>query len=584
MFFLLCLMGAIFLREVETVSQTAKSNYKPLIELIFQIFKKHSAITVVSTNDRFNDEIFELNSVNFSTTISLFQDVQELQPPKDVSYGFIIVSDNWEDILEMKKRARNGDLIVAVMEQQISVLMAFFMYAWNLKFKDIVIAQPGENGEVYAFDPFLNHTKKFGIRQVEEIDKFLTPKNYHGVTIKGTLFDTSPITVNVNGVFLGIDPMIIKTIEHCLNVTIETHVPYDGEQFGYKSQNGSATGAIGELYTNESEIAFNQIFVKEYGAPELTFTNIISDDCLCVIVPKASIIPKWTAIFYVFSNQFWIVIFFVVITAMIGLFIIRKYDIDRITKNIQNKHVYDHSWSTVCLDVWQALFNITYSYAFSSKYHNRLILGALFLYVLNINTLFQSSLVTVTTSQKRYPDINTMKQLVESNYHISTFSPSLADVFNNTRNPYMQKLSKRFVILHDESQRLPAFLTRRLKYSFLISMKQKGTQHIHIVQECVKSYRLAYLLHRNAYFLHDFNGIIAKVFESGFINKWNDMLKLNLSDMLKQNAYVEEHVEFPRPFTIIDLQTSFYILTLGLIISYIVFLFEYYSGRCYYVP
>ncbi|KAK5644461.1 hypothetical protein RI129_005761 [Pyrocoelia pectoralis] len=583
MLFLLCLVCAIFSREVVSSSQS-QPNYKPLVEFSFEMFKQHSAITVVSTNDRFNAEMFELNSVYLSTTISLFEDVRELQPPKDVSHGFIIVSDNWEDILEMKKRSRNGALVMVVTEHKISTVTAFFMYAWSLRFKDIIMAQPGNNGGIYAFNPFLNHTKKFGIRQVEEINKFLTPKNYHGVTIQGTLFDTSPITVNVNGVFLGIDPMIIKTINQCLNVTIDTHVPYDGEHFGYKSKNGTATGAIKELYTKESEIAFNQIFVKDYHTPELTFTNTISDDCVCVIVPKASLIPKWTAIFYAFSNQVWIAIFIIITTAIIGLFIIRKYDINRTAKNIQNEHVYDHSWSTVCLDVCQALFNITYRNVFSSKYHNRLILGALFLHALIINTLFQGSLVTVTTSQKRYPDINTMKQLVESNYYISTYSPTLADIFNNTENPYMQKLSKRFILLDDESPPLPAILSRRLKHNFLFSTKQKGTQDIHIVQECARSFSLAYLVHRNAYFLHDFNDIIAKVVEAGLINQWNEMLKLNLSDMLEQNTYVEEHVEFPRPFTVIDLQTSFYILIVGLTISYIVFLFEYYSGRCYYVP
>ncbi|XP_031349593.1 uncharacterized protein LOC116175560 [Photinus pyralis] len=525
--------------------------------------------------------MYTINANELTTTVSIFRDVHLLQPPRDVSHGIAIVCDSWAEIISAKKRARNGARVLAVVKTNASSISAFFSYAWSSRFKDILIVQAERNGKVYAFNPFFNLTQRFDFDQVKEIKRFLISKSYQGVVINGTLFDNSPIAVNVGDFFIGVDSMLIQTISEQLNVRIETHEPYDGEQFGYRSENGSLTGAVMELYTKGADIAFNQVFVKDYGAPDLIFTNIIADDCVCVMVPKAKLVPKWTAMFYAFTKEVWALIFFIVATITVGLYIIRKYSVDR-TETFQR--AYDHTWNTVCLDVFQALTNVTNGNVFSNRYHHRLVLLTIFLYGVTINSLFQSTLVTTSTSEKRYPEIDTLEQLAQSNYLISTHSRSLADVFNNTGNSSMDKLNKRFVVLGNESQ-YSAFISRRLKHGVLTDLKQKGTEGLHIVHECVTSFALAYLVHRDAYFLDDFNIIINQVVQAGLIHTWRATHKLNLSDLLAENKYVEaEDMGFPRPFTVADVQTSFYILIVGLTIGYIIFLSEFYSGRCYYIP
>lgn len=93
-----------------------------------------------------------------------------------------------------------------------------------------------------------------------------------------------------------------------------------------------------------------------------------------------------------------------------------------------------------------------------------------------------------------------------------------------------------------------------------------------------RAYRLGYLVHYRSIFLAPFNHYIGLFLQSGLTNKWlNDalfLLQLERDDI--KRAHLEETTII---LNISHLQTAFYILSLGSIVSFVVLLGEIYYGR-----
>lgn len=451
------------------------------------------------------------------------------------------------------------DSILVIILYNASDKEEVFSYTWKLRLKNVLIATMDAK-HVFVFDPFRLQIFRYGINQTKEIIEFFNFKNYHRHIIKATLFGSVPSTIMINKSYVGIDPMVIQTIEEVLNVTIVHYEPPDREQYGTRYPNGTTTGALKSLLTGASEIAFNQV-IKEYNTPELDFTNFIYRDSLCVIVPKAGLVPSWTAIFYSFPLAVWFGIGLSMTVAIFTLFLIRKF---KVLCDAKFSHANDHTFSTIFLDVTQIFFSTSYNSIVSSKYYERIFVGAIFVYVLIINTLFQSSLVTVLTTPRYEPNINTLKELEKSKYQILTSSPSLNDTFDGHKG-----LSKKFYVIPQNATHYKAYIARKSRMNYW-----KNTTNIHIVKECPRTFLLAYFILKDCYFQKDFDKILRSITEAGLVSKWYQTTKLNSTQTVNYSNNLTQSQSLPRPFTIDDLQTSFYLLLTGLLMSLLCFLFE----------
>ncbi|KAK4875320.1 hypothetical protein RN001_011742 [Aquatica leii] len=239
--------------------------YEDIIQFSFELLSEYSTIAVISSNNWLPLEVYGINGNHSLAAFLFFDNVLNIASSKQILMGFIINANTVEEVLFVKNHTKSNSTIVIITEainDTTENYFKFFSTAWTFTLKNLVIVQINKlNAEVkvYAFNPFLNVSTEFNINQSMQIKKFLTSKNYHQYTIKATLFETIPIAFIINGIYMGIDPLVIETINQTLNVSIVTHIPYDHEDFGYRLKNGTMAGAIKELYSKDSDIAFNQI-------------------------------------------------------------------------------------------------------------------------------------------------------------------------------------------------------------------------------------------------------------------------------------------------------------------------------------
>lgn len=83
----------------------------------------------------------------------------------------------------------------------------------------------------------------------------------------------------------------------------------------------------GEVIYNHTDIAINSRFIKSYGADEeISFLSPVFSDRLCIITPKAMMIPRWKAPLLIFTPLAWAGIFFMILFSSIFLFIMRQWE------------------------------------------------------------------------------------------------------------------------------------------------------------------------------------------------------------------------------------------------------------------
>lgn len=368
----------------------------------------------------------------------------------------------------------------------------------------------------------------------------------------------------------------MKTIEATLNATVTHRFPKDYDYFGKMLKNGTAIGSIGELYYKKIDMCFNQMFLKDYNVSTLQFTSYIFSDSLCILVPAAGKEPKWKVIFECFTLNIWLLMIITFISSSIALVFIRKLKTVKATPYLKIQHSFKPSIQLAVTDVWQVFFSTPSDKMTSNTGPERLFMGMLLTYVLLINiTSFQSVLVTTITTPKNLPEIDSLDDLANAGFLIKTSSSSLMDTFNSTR-PTMQILNKKLTLVNDSDPTVfKSKLIRKMKNDFLemLSVKVNGSSSTHMVKECPQQYILTYLMHKESPFYKDFNEIIARLVSSGLVGKWykDTLVNATLDAPTNPNVFDEPKI---RPFSINELQSSFYILVIGLAIGIIIFFIE----------
>lgn len=189
---------------------------------------------------------------------------------------------------------------------------------------------------------------------------------------------------------------------------------------------------------------------------------------------------------------------------------------------------------------------------------------------------FAGTLVQSFTTTSHYPDINTLEQLDASGLSIAT---SLR-VFDNNSSDVISRLHSKITAINSTAlnraayQRDVAAMERKEDAKFLISTEymNNGLPLLHIVNECPSTYFITYIVPNNSPFLPKFNSVILNFFESGLIAKWYDDFIEAI--ILEKIFKYQDNSKVNKPFNLSDIQTAFYILFMGIIISGLVFVGE----------
>lgn len=439
--------------------------------------------------------------------------------------------------------------------------------------------------KVFVYKPFLQTNSTWGALKMYNIDDVLkdpipvvnSMKFFNRYRLRTALFLRKPTALSFNKMpraikenpiykklnsvvgFGGFDACVLAAVVERLGFTVK--LAWMAERYG-KLKNGRYTGSLGAVVYKNVDISANGRFLIEYESNSIEFTNPVSNDQVCVVVPKSLKIPQWIKIFRCFQTDTWILLIFIWNSCVGFWFLLRKY---RAYKS-----------SSVLMEMI-AIF-LTIPTQISQQLSHRIFLASCMGFTVIVTSIFQGSLVKSFTTTSYYPDINTLNKLDKSGLQIAT---SLK-VFENDNSPLIKRLQSK-IISHNSSSleraaifRDVAGVERREDAKLLISkeyIKSNGYPLVHIVNECPSSYFVAYIVPKGSPFLPRINNVITKFFEAGFPSKWyNDIFDGIILETRKKN-YSQNN---EKPFNLKDVQVAFYILLIGFLIAAIIFLLELY--------
>lgn len=367
------------------------------------------------------------------------------------------------------------------------------------------------------------------------------------------MFERPPTSIKVANAeeYIGVDGNIMRSLSTYLNFRL-VYVETDYYKYGKILENGTAVGSLGDVVRQNTDVAGNGRFMIDYGTDAIEFTYPYQNDVMCFVVPKSSKIPRWTVLLRCFSLETWL--------ALLGTFIF----VILVLK-------------TNRLAVFAIFITSPTDLRGFSKVQKLFLLFCI-MYSVTINGIFQGSLTTSFSTVSYYPDIDTLDDLIESGLIITTN----LDLLKHDDSPQAMALKEKQILSRGNwsfsraaEKKDAAALERHLDAEFFIKerfLDEDGLPRLHVVKECVASYFLAFVVPKGSPFVEEFSFALRKLTEAGLTKKWykdvvNNVILTTKVVALRQKG---DH----RAFALEDLQTAFYILVLGIIVSSCVFLWE----------
>ncbi|RZC33860.1 7tm 7 and/or Lig chan domain containing protein, partial [Asbolus verrucosus] len=361
----------------------------------------------------------------------------------------------------------------------------------------------------------------------------------------------------------GLDGLILNTLAEHLNFSVEIVGGLNKESFGKVLRNGTITGSLGVVVNHQVHISTNGRFLIDYKTNEIEFTAPYGTDSICAIVPKSKKVPQWLTIFNCFNKTAWSAIYFVYFFSTMVWHLMQPdrklskkiWDIFAVVHGIPVK--IKPTVTQAFFLMWCMIFNII------------------------IQGLVQGSLFQSITTPFYYKDIDTLQELDDADFPIATNFFN----FDNDSSKLMSSLKRKTVKSGPQLFDMVAYRRNTAKlerkndvaqYIKIHYLDEDGTPLIHLVNECLNTYFVSYIVPRGSPFLKIFNSVILKLFEGGLTLKWYKDVEYSMRLEKLINLYKNETSWMC--FHLDDLQGAFYLLALaGIIYSVYHRRYVYYS-------
>lgn len=99
-----------------------------------------------------------------------------------------------------------------------------------------------------------------------------------------------------------------------------------------------------------------------------------------------------------------------------------------------------------------------------------------------------------------------------------------------------------------------------------------GSSPLHIIEECLRSFYLAYIVKKGSALQPAFSYHVQRLFEGGFITFWYDFIEYAITTHRRYTRLITRNDQ--DALSLIDLQIAFFILFVGLSLASFLFIFE----------
>lgn len=305
-------------------------------------------------------------------------------------------------------------------------------------------------------------------------------------------------------------------------------------------------------------------------------------DDICVVVPRGEAIPQVLYMFMVFEISVWCSLLLTMVVGTVAYFYLNKY-----IENRNMRSVIVYIIRSTLAGPWGHL---------PHKSAERLLVCSWCLFGVLITSFFISELTSTLIEKKYYPDINTLQELestnwkiygteeevelVQSNYGNEGFKDRFVginffDVVKHFPGNRTNKFPRSIIYRTIAYMRKPVLMSKERALHFLQSKEsyKHGRRTFSLMSECPFPNQVSYSVTkgRGTIYAAKVNDIIKRLYFSGIIEHWKSIAEIFNSNDVKLEKTVKEEEEENGYLSLFHLQTAFYLLAAGLIISIVAF-------------
>lgn len=450
-------------------------------------------------------------------------------------------------------------------------LTDLFEQFWNNSLLKVLVLFWSDDVNIFTYNPF---GPVFLIKvstNETTYDQLFWDKteNLNGHPFRVSMFvEKTRAILNSNGRFSGTDGYFTDVMIDKLNATLQWLPPIDGYDYGEMLSNGTPTGSLGQIIARSADVAFNTRFLRLaqfQGKIQITFTN--GRDDLCILVAKAGFASNINNIFRAFTLIVWIFVFVSLLTTNMSFCAIYRMETNHPT--VTNILFNFYSWN-----LSQPIVKLP------ERWATKLIIGFWIIYCLLITSSYQGNLTSNLVLRPTLSDINTIRQLEQSTYEILTLGRyvGLLQKFLNQTGVYdklktrIRSVSPDDLVKYIEDNDVRYAYANKYHINQYISNsdshKINGIRVYNNMIECPVPFLVAYIVGSGSPYLYRINKILRRTQEAGLVFYWDQKAA-------QRNGGSQRADGGPVPLMIDHVQSSFYLLFLGLGISTIAFILEF---------
>lgn len=368
----------------------------------------------------------------------------------------------------------------------------------------------------------------------------------------------------------GTDGLLTQLMVRRMNATLVLVQPNDGADIGEFLPGGGTTGSLAQIVNDVVDVSFNTRFLRIAQFRRLVEPTVTNGrDDICILVPKAGYASNVGNLFRSFTVPLWIstilaVPFFIVVYKVFG---------------IGHKGDTIYSLNDVVFNVIAWTFQQSCS-RFPQRWVIRILIGTWALYAMLITSSYSGNLTSNLLFHRMLPDINSFKQLDQSNYPLVTYSryTDLIQIFLNQTN--YRRLKKRvkavtqteFLDLIDKNDVRYAYANKyHINFKLWNTRLIDGKQIFFSMSECPVPYVVIYGMRYGNPYKRRINFILRQAQEAGFIDFWDNKDRKKISGKVSLHSGGSASLV---PLSVLHLQSAFYVFFMGLGLSTVCFAIE----------
>ena len=584
--------------------------------LIIKVFFETYMSTVLIINAR-HGTMFQHRKFG---TQGFYVLMSEMVNHRDIIYDMEYQSFRLKSSKEWNPRAKFLVLLlkmqnISVEEHQRKLAQDVFTVLWKWKVMDVVLLLPSESKDLssqeestsllnaFTWFPYSPAGNCGNVNNVALVNKWIMeksrkqrfqfdiplfpnkiPNNFGGCPLRITCFQYEPFIMGMvtreDGTVdyrSGIEVELVNVIANVVNMSILFQLPSPGNfHWGADLGNGAWAGLPGEVLNDTTDLVIENFWYRCHFINDLECLIPHLEDAARWFVPCAKPYPQWMSITRVFAASLWIgfLLSFIVVSLVMSQMV-------RISNRFSPPHLQENEYSgvTSCLlNFWAVILEESATNNPPRSFPLRTVFLTWVLGCWAINNVYQTFLTSYLVDPGLKSQISSEDELLNSGIIAAIFTEigELIPVL------YTKRYSKRFdcVDYNKCMDRVAssgdmALVFSTLQLEFIIASRYTdgdGKPLICYFDEVITSQMIVVIVKKGFLAAPQFNKIIRSCLQAGLVSYW----KRNLEYL----ATLKSAKEFNLPpgdyvkLTTEHLQSAFYFLLLGYILSTFIFICE----------